>query len=186
MRYLSLLLLLVTFPLSAETVHLGKVVRIVDGDTLVLLVDEKQHKIRLSDIDTPERKQPFGTRAKEALSELAFGKQARVVEVTVDRYGRIIGRVYVGDTDVNRELVAQGFAWVYRKYSDDAELLELEARAQEKQLGLWADPNPIPPWEWRRGRRKSYCSGSGRTCQTVSNLIEPEWLKSATPGPPAK
>jgi endonuclease YncB( thermonuclease family) len=90
MRYLALFLILVSFLTSAETVHQGKVVRIVDGDTLVLLVDEKQFKIRLSDIDTPERKQPFGTRAKQALSELAFGKQAQVVEVTVDRYGRIV------------------------------------------------------------------------------------------------
>jgi len=102
MRYLPLLLLLIIFSASAETVYQGKVVRIVDGDTLVLLVDEKQHKIRLSDIDTPERKQPFGTRAKQALSELAFGKQARVVEVTVDRYGRIVGRVFVDGIDVNR------------------------------------------------------------------------------------
>jgi len=76
------------------------------------------------------------------------------VEVAVDRYGRIVGRVYVDGLDVNRELVAQGFAWVYRKYSDDVELLELEAQAMEKGLGLWADPNPIPPWEWRRGRRE--------------------------------
>ena len=67
-----------------------------------------------------------------------------------------MGRVYVDGVDVNRELVAGGFAWVYRKYSDDAELLELEAKAKakEKGLGLWADPNPIPPWEWRRGRRQ--------------------------------
>ena len=63
----------------------------------------------------------FGTRAKQALSELAFGKQARVVEVTKDRYGRIVGRVYVDDIDVNRELAAQGYAWVYRKYSNDTE-----------------------------------------------------------------
>jgi endonuclease YncB( thermonuclease family) len=111
------------------------------------LVDSKQYKIRLPDIDTPERKQPFGTQANQALSELAFGKQARAVEVTVDRYGRIVGRVYVDGVDVNRELVAQGYAWVYRKYSDDAELLELEAQAKQKKLGLWAEPDPIPPWE---------------------------------------
>ena len=154
MRCLVLLLLLITFPAPAGTVHEGKVVKIADGDTLTLLVDNTQHKIRLSDIDTPERKQPFGNRAKQALSELAFGKHARVVEVTVDRYGRIVGRVYVDGLDVNRELVAGGLAWVYRRYSNDAELLELEAGAKQKGLGLWADPNPIPPWEWRRGRRE--------------------------------
>ena len=138
----------------ASNIHEGKVVKVVDGDTLTILVDKQQLKIRLSDIDTPERKQPFGTKAKQALSDLAFGKQARVIEVTTDRYGRIVGRVYVEGIDVNRELVAQGYAWVYRKYSDDAELLRLESEAKQKGLGLWAEPNPIPPWEWRRGRRK--------------------------------
>jgi endonuclease YncB( thermonuclease family) len=151
---LYLLLLLASFLASAETIYQGTVVRIVDGDTLVLLVDQQQLKIRLADIDTPERKQPFGTKAKQALSDLAFGKQARVVEVTVDRYGRIVGRVYVDGIDVNRELVAQGYAWVYRKYSNDAELLRLEVEAKQMGLGLWADPDPIPPWEWRRGRRE--------------------------------
>ncbi len=151
----TLFLILLVVPLSvlSETVHEGKVIKIADGDTLTILAANQQLKIRLSDIDTPERKQPFGTRAKQALSELAFGKQARVVEVTVDRYGRIVGRVYVDGRDVNRELVAGGFAWVYRKYSKDADLLRLEAEAKQNGLGLWADPNPIPPWEWRRGRR---------------------------------
>ena len=101
----TLLLILVLVPLAlfADTIHEGKVIKIADGDTLTILVD-KQLKIRLSDIDTPERKQPFGSRAKQALSELAFDKQARVVEVTKDRYGRIVGRVYVDGVDVNREL----------------------------------------------------------------------------------
>ena len=166
MRYLPLLLLLVLpvqahvlldeedlFPATAETVYHGKVIKIADGDALTLLVDNPQLKIRLSEIDTPEQKQPFGARAKQALSELAFGKQARVVEVFKDRYGRIVGRVYVDGLDINSVLVRGGYAWVY-KYSDDAELLELKAQAKEQGLGLWADPNPIPPWEWRRGRRE--------------------------------
>ncbi|MCZ6643404.1 MAG: thermonuclease family protein [Gammaproteobacteria bacterium] len=147
------LFLILSAPALTDTIHQGKVVKITDGDTLTLLVNDEQLKIRLSDIDTPKRKQPFGTRAKQALSELAFGKQARVIEVTTDRYGRIVGRVFVDGIDVNRELVAQGYAWVYRKYSKDAELLRLEAEAKQKGLGLWADPNPIPPWEWRRGQR---------------------------------
>jgi endonuclease YncB( thermonuclease family) len=85
------LFLILSAPALTDTIHQGKVVKIADGDTLTLLVDSKQLKIRLSDIDTPERKQPFGTRAKQALSDLAFGKQARVVEVTVDCCGRIMG-----------------------------------------------------------------------------------------------
>ncbi len=182
MRYLPLLLLLITFPAPAETVHQGKVVKIADGDTLTILVDKQQFKILLSDIYTPERKQPFGTRAKQALSELAFGKQARVVEVAVDRYGRIVGRVYVGDIDVNRELVAQGFAGVYRKYSNDAELLELEAEAKRQKLGLWADSHPIPPWDWRRGERtgkRSAATGAAFTCGTKRYCREMTSCKEA-------
>ena len=74
--------------------------------------------------------------------------------MTKDRYGRIVGRVYVDGIDMNRELVAQGLAWVFRGYSNDDVLLKLEAEAKKKGLGLWTDPNPVPPWEWRRGRRK--------------------------------
>ena len=136
MRFLPLLLLFVSVSASAETVYHGKVIKIADGDTLTLLSDNEQLKIHLADIDTPERKQPFGTRAKQALSDLAFGKQARVVQVTVDRYGCIVGRLFVDGLDVNQELVARGYAWVYRKYSNDAELLTLESRAREKGLGL--------------------------------------------------
>jgi endonuclease YncB( thermonuclease family) len=95
---------------AAELV--GKVVGITDGDTLTLLVGRREVKIRLAEIDTPERRQPYGSRAKEALSKLAFGKRARVVVVDQDRYGWTVGRVYVGDVDVNAELVRRGAAWV--------------------------------------------------------------------------
>ena len=182
----TLLLILVLVPLSlfADTIHEGKVIKIADGDTLTILVDKQQLKIRLSDLDTPERKQPFGTRAKQALSDLAYGKQARVVEVTKDRYGRIVGRVYVDGIDVNRELVAQGYAWVYRKYSDDAELLRLEAEAKRQEFGLWADAHPIPPWDWRRGERASkrtaatgavFTCGTKRYCREMTSCKEAQF-----------
>ncbi len=100
-----LILLLAPVFLCADTIYEGKVIKIADGDTLTILVANRQLRIRLSDIDTPERKQPFGRKAKQVLSELAFAKQARVIEVTKDRYGRIVGRVYVDGTDVNRELL---------------------------------------------------------------------------------
>ena len=138
--------------LSAATLT-GRVVKIADGDTLTILIGEKQEKIRLSDIDTPERKQPYGARAKQALADLTFGKLITVLTTKRDRYGRIIGHITVDGVDVNAELVRLGYAWVYRRYSDDPELLRLEGIARTQRLGLWADENPIPPWEWRRGRR---------------------------------
>ena len=141
----------VTSVLAATLV--GRVVKIADGDTLTIVIDDRQEKIRLSDIDTPERKQPYGTRAKQALAELTFGKTVTVSTTTRDRYGRVIGHITADGVDVNAELVRLGFAWVYRRYSKDAELLHLEEIARDEGLGLWADSNPIPPWEWRRGRR---------------------------------
>ncbi len=130
----------------------GKVVGITDGDTLTLLADQKEIKIRLSQIDTPESGQPYGTRAKQTLSDLAFGKEAIAKVEDVDRYGRSVARVYVGDLDVNAELVRQGAAWVYRKYATDDSLYRIETEARDAKLGLWGLPETerTPPWEWRK------------------------------------
>ena len=140
--------------LAAE--YTGKVVSISDGDTITLLVPDgasyRQVKVRLGEIDTPERKQPYGTRAQQALSDLAFGKQARVVVQDTDRYGRTVGRVYVGGVDVNAEMVKQGAAWVYRQYAKDPSLYRLEAEAKAAKRGLWGLPEAerCPPWDWRK------------------------------------
>jgi len=152
-RLLLPLLLLFTLSAQAETLE-GKVIKIADGDTLTLLTSSNQQvKVRLAGIDTPERKQPFGNRAKQALSNLAFQKQALVEVETTDRYGRTVGAVFVGSQNLNAESVRQGMAWVYRKYNKDMAFYELESRAKKERLGLWLQENPIPPWEWRRGRR---------------------------------
>ncbi len=141
--------------LAAE--YTGKVVSISDGDTLTLLVPDgasfKQVKVRLGEIDTPERKQPYGTRAQQTLSDLAYNKQARVVVQDTDRYGRTVGRVYVGGTDVNAEMVKQGAAWVYRQYAKDQSLYRLEEQAKAAKRGLWVLPEAqrCPPWDWRKG-----------------------------------
>ena len=149
---LFVLAAVVTTAQGAE--YSGKVVGVSDGDTLTLLTAEKQQvKIRLGEIDTPESKQPYGERAKQALSDLAFGKQARVVVQDTDRYGRKVSRVYVGGTDVNAEMVKQGAAWAYRQYLKDQSLLRLEAEAKAAKRGFWALPEAqrMPPWEWRHG-----------------------------------
>lgn len=140
---------------ESSEIYVGKVVAITDGDALTLLVDRREVKVRLADIDTPERGQPFGTRAKQALSDLTYGRQARVVVVDVDRRGWTVGRVYVDATDVNAELVREGYAWVYRKYAEDPKLYDLEEEARKAERGLWTHPGPVPPWEWRRGVRSS-------------------------------
>jgi endonuclease YncB( thermonuclease family) len=133
----------------------GRVVGITDGDTLTLPTDQRrQVRIRLSDIDTPEHNQPYGDRARQALAELAFGQGARIAVRDTDRYGRTVGRVYVGRQDVNAEMVRRGAAWVFRRYSNDPALLSLEATARAQRIGLWALPEAqrMPPWEWRAAR----------------------------------
>jgi len=118
-----------------------------------LLTPEKQQvKVRLAEIDTPEHRRPYGTRARQALSDLAFRQEACVVVVDTDRYGRTVGRVWVGRTDVNAEMVRQGAAWVYRRYSRGPALLVLEQAARDGRRGPWALPEVerVPPWAWRR------------------------------------
>jgi endonuclease YncB( thermonuclease family) len=135
----------------------GRVVGITDGDTLTLLTDQRQQvRIRLAEIDTPERGQPYATRARQSLAELAFGKTARVTVRDTDRYGRAIGRVHAGPLDVNAEMVRRGAAWVYRRYSDDPALLRLERTARAERWGLWGLPEAkrVPPWEWRAAERR--------------------------------
>lgn len=134
----------------------GRVVGIADGDTLTLLTESRrQVRVRLAGIDTPERRQPYGSRARQVLSDLAFGRHARVEVEEEDRYGRTVGRVRVGAMDVNAEMVRRGAAWVYRRYSRDPALPRLEAEARAVRRGLWALPEAqrAPPWEWRAAGR---------------------------------
>lgn len=151
-------LIAVVWPLIVSAVEYnGKVVGISDGDTLTLLVPDgasfKQIKVRLAEIDTPESAQPYGARAKQALSDLAFNKQARVVVETTDRYGRTVGRVFVSNLDVNAEMIRQGAAWVYRQYAKDRSLFALEDEARAAKRGLWNLPEAdrCEPWNWRKG-----------------------------------
>ena len=151
-----LLLLLFPFVVSADTLN-GKVVKITDGDTLVVLdASNTQHKIRLSGIDAPETNQPFGKRSKEALSALVAGQRVEVDWHKHDRYGRIVGKVIAQGKDVNLAQFRTGMAWWYRKYADEQTRVDqgiyaaTEAKARESGVGLWADKDPIPPWDWRK------------------------------------
>ena len=120
----------------------GRVVGLADGDTITILtVERRQVRIRLGEIDTPESRQPYGTRARQVLSDLVFSKDVRVTVQDTDRYGRTVGRVYAGAADVNAEMVRQGAAWVYRQYSRDAALLQLEAEAKAGIQSAPASPS---------------------------------------------
>ncbi|HEP9428521.1 TPA: thermonuclease family protein [Pseudomonas aeruginosa] len=127
----------------------GRVVGVIDGDTLDVLVDKRPVRVRLAQIDAPEKRQAFGTRARQALSSLAFRQDVTVIEAGPDRYGRTVGTVYVGAVNVNNELVRQGMAWAYRRYVTDPAVIQIEAEARREKRGLWVDPSPVPPWEYR-------------------------------------
>lgn len=155
----ALLLITYSIPSYAEELS-GQVVGITDGDTLTVLdANRTQHKIRLAGIDAPESSMDWGSKAKKALADMTFRRQVIVLWDKKDRYGRTLGKVMVEGRDINLQLIGQGMAWHYKKYqneqsSADRDLYsrsEIESRTQKK--GLWADPSPIPPWEWRRGHK---------------------------------
>jgi len=131
----------------------GLVVKVQDGDTITVLdAQNQQHKIRLSDIDAPEKKQAFGERAAQYISSLVFQKQVTVEEKGKDMYGRTIGRVFIDGRDVNEDMVFQGLATHYKRYSNDAKLAA-EQNAKTNKRGLWIDPNAIPPEQFRRDQK---------------------------------
>jgi len=149
---LFILLLIILYPYnSLGQVFQGKVVGITDGDTFTLLVkDSIQVKVRLSNIDCPEKKQPYSDKAKKFTSDAIFGKVITIKKLKSDRYRRYIADVYYGDSlNLNRQLVKNGLAWNYIKYSKDTLLNSYEENARRLKLGLWRDDNPIAPWKWR-------------------------------------
>ncbi|WP_394562150.1 thermonuclease family protein [Aquipseudomonas alcaligenes] len=145
--------LLSTAPVLHAEVHTCRVVALSDGDTFTCLdVYKSQHKIRLANIDTPEKDQPYGAKSKQVLSALIFAKQVKVESQGTDRYGRTIGVVSVSGVNVNREMVARGAAWVYPQYNQDHSLPRVEQEAQATKRGVWGLPQAqiIAPWEWRK------------------------------------
>jgi micrococcal nuclease len=147
---LVVLVLLIPFSVFAWS---GKCVGVSDGDTISVMHEGKAEKIRLYGIDCPEMGQPFGMRAKQFTSDMVFGKTVEVNPVTQDRYMRTVAWVYVYSLILNKELIKAGLAWHYKQYSSDKDLALFEEDAGVRKLGLWADKNPVPPWEWRRGGR---------------------------------
>jgi endonuclease YncB( thermonuclease family) len=148
-------LTLLAFLLGASIIFAdsGRVVGVHDGDTLTVLVDGRQAvKVRLWGIDAPETGQAFGNAAKQNLSGLAFGKQVEISLKTKDRYGRVVSKVGLPDgTDAGAEMIRAGMAWHYVAYAkNEAVYARLETEARKAKVGLWQEPNPVPPWNWRK------------------------------------
>jgi endonuclease YncB( thermonuclease family) len=130
----------------------GTVTSITDGDTLTLLRGTKQIRIRLVEIDAPEKSQPFGQRSRQSLAELCFRKSARVETRGHDRYGRTLGRVWCDGVDANEAQIRLGMAWVYDEYVTDRSLYALQQDARDNKRGLWSEPDARAPWAYRAGR----------------------------------
>ena len=137
------------FPASALSWS-GKCVGVTDGDTIKVMHNGNAEKIRLYGIDCPEKSQPFGKKAKRFASDIVFKKIVEIKPIKKDCYGRTIAWVHVGNKCLNKELVKEGMAWHYKKYSNDADLARLEMQARVYKIGLWINPHAVPPWEWRR------------------------------------
>ena len=174
------------------------VMAVADGDTVTVLRQTaaglRQVRIRLTEIDAPERGQPWSARARQALADKVFGQTVRVLASGEDRYGRLLARLQIDGRDVNREMVREGHAWVYRRYATENWLPD-EAAARESSLGLWSLSvgASVPPWEWRRGERRrkvaaiddlptassataahqeSFSCGTKRTCREMASCAE--------------
>jgi micrococcal nuclease len=136
-----------------QTKLTAKVVGIKDGDTVVVLDSiNNQTTLRLAEVDCPEKNQPFGTKAKQFISDQIYLKTIKYVVTDTDRYGRNIAKIYY-DTDnkyLTAEIIKAGLGWHYKRYSTSKELASFEDNAKKNKIGLWIDNNPIAPWEWRK------------------------------------
>lgn len=128
-----------------------RVVSVTDGDTVRCLAPgNREVKIRLTGIDAPETGQPFGNVARDRLRELVLRRDVLVHDQGLDKYGRTLARLQVGETDIGTTMVAEGLAWHYDRFSDDPQLAQAQREARAAGRGLWRDRDPIPPWEWRK------------------------------------
>ncbi|MDD2933784.1 MAG: thermonuclease family protein [Methylotenera sp.] len=158
---LALILVFTTLNSFADQLE-GKVIKVTDGDTVnVLTSDNQTHRIRLSGIDAPEKKQAFGNKSKQALADDIDGKTVTVEYNKLDKYQRIVGKIMLDGKDINLHQIQRGLAWHYKKYQNEQEVADrsiyadAEYIAQRDKLGLWADTSSMPPWDFRKQKREA-------------------------------
>lgn len=150
----AMILIFVTFTASADIS--GRIVRVLDGDTVeVLETGNRLTRVRLAGIDAPEKSQPFGQRSRQELSSLVAQRTVTVTGEDTDRYGRLPGTVWLGETDVNAGQIRKGLAWAYRYHGKPsrADYALLEAEARQHETGLWSVPGQTEPWRWRNMKK---------------------------------
>ena len=149
-RYLFCIALICSCALASAAEFSGKVIAVMDGDTLLVIRNGHPVKVRFAEIDAPEKTQPFGMASQKSLAEMVMGKQIKVVSRAVDDYGRLVATVYAGEINVNREQVRRGMAWEYSRFHSNRELMALQREAQQAKRGLWAGEDPAEPSLWRK------------------------------------
>lgn len=154
MRFILLILLCIPFIAHANEWS-GTVTRVIDGDTVIVQTENnEQIRIRLTEIDAPEKKQAFGEQSTLSLTALCLNKPVVIKDSGKDRYKRVLGRIFCDGVDANAWQVQKGLAWAYRKYLTDSTFIDLENTAKSTRQGLWIDDNPVAPWEFRHGNNK--------------------------------
>ena len=156
MKNIIALLIIALIPLYADVLQ-GLVIKVADGDTVTVLdANKQQHRIRLNWIDAPESKQAFGQKSKKYLDDMVYKKNVTIEYEKKDMYGRILGFIKIDGKNVNLEMVKAGMAWHYEYYAKNAkEYAEAQKQAKLAKKGLWADPNPIPPWDFRKNAKNN-------------------------------
>jgi|688.fasta_scaffold45943_5 endonuclease YncB( thermonuclease family) len=143
---------------KAKAVYPGyyRVIGVKDGDTVEIMLNGSPQSVRLLHIDAPEKKQPYGMAAKQVLSDFCYGKDVALDgKVSKDRNGRLLAVLVTRkNVDINASMIVSGYAWHFKKYSKDQYYANLERQARKQRVGLWADPNPVAPWDYRASRRK--------------------------------
>lgn len=128
----------------------ARVIVVLDGDTVLIRRSNRLVRIRLAEIDAPEKAQIFGATSKRSLSDMVMGKQVKIISETMDQYGRMVAHLSINGLDVNAEQIHRGMAWEYSSYHSNKALIALQNEAKQVPRGLWALSNPTPPWEWRK------------------------------------
>ena len=171
---IALLALCLCLPAFGAGTFTGKVTRVKDGDTIIVVTpDNKKHDIRLEGIDTPENEQPFGDKATKALTAKVLDKQVTVAWSKLDLYGRLLAHINVGPQWVNKDMVTEGWAWHYVQYSNNQQLAAAQVAARATRKGLWAAKNPIAPWVWRKRPKPSTKKGKPGVLRILSLLPNP-------------